>query len=517
MKHLFVALFSLGLISSSQAQITWSQDVAPILFDHCTKCHHEGGIGPSAYMTYDDAYNDMAGIYGAISTGQMPPWPADPNYRHYAHENVLTPQEIQTIQDWVTGGGQSGDLASAPATPTYTNASELPTVDVSMQTPLYTSTATNQDIYRTFVIPSNLAADGWVDAFEIIPGNASIVHHVVVYYDPSGECVTMDNNDPGPGFQTSGTGGGLPAAAKFVAVWAPGKGVNSLPFGFAERMEAGGYYCVEVHYPAGSNGQEDQTTVNIHYTDDPTPREVWLNPILQHAPPILQQSFLYIPANQTATFNEIYTVPQDATIFSVIPHMHKVGRSIISYADLPSGETVPLISIPSWNFKWQLGYDFTQLIHLPANTQLKADAFYDNTTANPYNPYNPPQLIYAGEGTNNEMMIVFFAYTYYLPGDENIVVDPNVSVPAITERSFEWSLYPNPTNDVLTVKTFASRFENFDVRVTDVEGRIVLRERYTMPSGMQQHNLDVSELPSGIYCISLVGATQQYTQRFVVN
>ena len=114
-------------------------------------------------------------------------------------------------------------------------------------------------------------------------------------------------------------------------------------------------------------------------------------------------------------------------------------------------------------------------------------------------------------------MIVFFAYTYYLPGDENIVVDPNVSVPAITERSFEWSLYPNPTNDVLTVKTFASRFENFDVRVTDVEGRIVLRERYTMPSGMQQHNLDVSELPSGIYCISLVGATQQYTQRFVVN
>ena len=83
-----VLLFAI-LISSigAFAQVTWSENVAPILFDHCTTCHHEGGIGPSSFMTYDDAYNSSAGILGAITSGQMPPWPADPNYRHLLFQN----------------------------------------------------------------------------------------------------------------------------------------------------------------------------------------------------------------------------------------------------------------------------------------------------------------------------------------------------------------------------------------------------------------------------------------------
>ena len=79
-----VFLFAVFFISNSAfAQVTWSENVAPILFEHCTKCHNEGGIGPSSLMTYDDAYNNSVGILGAITTGQMPPWPADPNYRHF--------------------------------------------------------------------------------------------------------------------------------------------------------------------------------------------------------------------------------------------------------------------------------------------------------------------------------------------------------------------------------------------------------------------------------------------------
>ena len=90
-----VAFLFAVLINSTaaSAQVTWSENVAPILFEHCTKCHHEGGIGPSSFMTYDDAYNSSVGILGAITSGQMPPWPADPNYRHFVGENILTQAE----------------------------------------------------------------------------------------------------------------------------------------------------------------------------------------------------------------------------------------------------------------------------------------------------------------------------------------------------------------------------------------------------------------------------------------
>ena len=510
-----VLLFAI-LISSigAFAQVTWSENVAPILFDHCTTCHHEGGIGPSSFMTYDDAYNSSAGILGAITSGQMPPWPADPNYRHFVGENVLTQAEKQTIEDWLVGGALSGDLALAPSTPVYNNNTQLPSVDQTFSTPNYSSPATNSDYYRTFVIPSGLSQDGWIDGIEIIPGNADIVHHVVISYDPTGAGATLDANDPGAGFQSSG--GSLVNGAKFLAAWAPGGGPLWVPFGFAQRLEAGGDLLVEFHYPAGTLGQTDQTTVNLHYSDDPTPREVWYNPILNHAPGILDQNFLFIPANQTATFTETYAVPAEITLIGTFPHMHLIGRSISSWAELPGGGTEPLISIPSWDFNWQLSYNYPQLIHIPQNSNLRAEAFYDNTSANPYNPNSPPQLVFAGEETGDEMMIVFFAYTYYLPGDEDIVVEPIVSTEEQHFVQQQFDVFPNPNNGTFSVQTFNQLFDKAVVTVADISGRVVYESKWNIPGGMHTQTLEL-DLPKGIYVLHAEGQTTHESERFIVE
>ena len=496
------------------AQVTWSENVAPILFEHCTKCHNEGGIGPSSLMTYDDAYNNSVGILGAITSGQMPPWPADPNYRHFVGENVLTQAEKQAIEDWIVGGALSGDLALAPPTPVYNNSTQLPSVDQTFTTPNYTSPATNSDYYRTFVIPSGLAQDGWVDGIEIIPGNADIVHHVVISYDPTGAGATLDANDPGAGFQSSG--GSLVNGAKFLAAWAPGGGPLWVPFGFAQRLEAGGDLLVEFHYPAGSLGQADQTTINLHYSDDPTPREVWYNPILNHAPGVLDQNFLFIPANQTATFTETYNVPLDVTLIGTFPHMHRIGRSISSWAELPGGGTEPLISIPSWDFNWQLSYNYPQLIHIPQNTNLRAEAYYDNTSANPFNPNSPPQLVTAGEETGDEMMIVFFAYTYYLPGDEDIVVEPIVSTEEQHVVQQHFDIFPNPNNGTFNLQTFNQRFDKAVVTITDISGKIVYESNMNIPGGMHTQSLELN-LPKGIYVLHAEGTTTHESERFIVE
>ncbi|MEY2937629.1 MAG: hypothetical protein RL062_218, partial [Bacteroidota bacterium] len=141
MKNLILLCVFMALQFSLRAQ-NWSQDVAPILYDHCTKCHHPGGIGPSSYMTYSDAYNNSASILSAITTGYMPPYPANTSYRHFMNENVLTDAEKTTLQNWVSGGSVSGDLATAPTPPTYGATSELNQVDFSGTTPLNTSLAT---------------------------------------------------------------------------------------------------------------------------------------------------------------------------------------------------------------------------------------------------------------------------------------------------------------------------------------------------------------------------------------
>ena len=510
-----IFLFAI-LISSigAFAQVTWRENVAPILFDHCTTCHHEGGIGPSSFMTYDDAYNSSAGILGAITSGQMPPWPADPNYRHFVGENVLTQAEKQTIEDWLVGGALSGDLALAPSTPVYNNNTQLPSVDQTFSTPNYSSPATNSDYYRTFVIPSGLAQDGWIDGIEIIPGNADIVHHVVISYDATGAGATLDANDPGEGFQSSG--GSLVNGAKFLAAWAPGGGPLWVPFGFAQRLEAGGDLLVEFHYPAGTLGQTDQTTINLHYSDDPTPREVWYNPILNHAPGILDQNFLFVMANQTATFTETYNVPAEITLIGTFPHMHLIGRSISSWAELPNGTTEPLISVPSWDFNWQLSYNYPQLIHIPQNTSLRAEAYYDNTSANPYNPNSPPQLVMAGEETGDEMMIVFFAYTYYLPGDEDIVVEPIVSTEEQQFVGQQFDVFPNPNNGTFSVQTFNQRFDKAVVTVTDISGKVVYESKWNIPGGMHTQTLEL-DLPKGIYVLHAEGQSTHESERFIVE
>jgi hypothetical protein len=513
MRTLLILLFSTILVSS-QCQTTWSEHVAPILYNHCTTCHHDGGIGPSSFVGYNQAVNSSGSILSAILEGSMPPWPANPAYRAFAHQNVLTSAEKTAISDWVMNGTPSGDLGLAPADPVYNNSSQLSTISLSVQTPDYTSTATSSDVYRTFVVPSNYSADQFIEQLEVIPGNPSIVHHVVIYYDPTNDCLTYDANDPGPGFTTSGTGGALPPSAHFVGVWAPGKNVQSLPNGFGIRAEANGYYLIEIHYPAGSVGQNDQTTINIQHSNLQAPREVWLNPVLTHDPTTLVEPFLYVPANQSTTFHSVYNLNSHVTLFGIMPHMHLIGRTMTCFGT-NGNDTIPLIQIPSWNFHWQLGYDYNHPLHLTPGTQLQAVALYDNTTNNPWNPANPPVNVVAGEATTNEMLVVFFMYALYQNGDENIVIDPNLSIENQHVEKPELMVYPNPALDKVQWSSFSNRYEKGKMSLTDINGKTVQAQFISIQGGMNQGELDVSHLAPGVYQLTLEFGNQHQVTRLI--
>ena len=105
MKKFLALLACLWLVPLAYSQgPTWASDVAPIMYENCTRCHATNGIGPFTIESYQDAFDYRYAIQNYVNAGIMPPWPPDSDYQHYAMERVLTDQEVSTIDDWVNAG-----------------------------------------------------------------------------------------------------------------------------------------------------------------------------------------------------------------------------------------------------------------------------------------------------------------------------------------------------------------------------------------------------------------------------
>lgn len=414
MRVLFTLLISLLFTLVTRAQTpTWSSDIAPILYANCTSCHHNGGIAPFSLMTYQDAQTWAFDINYAVTNRIMPPWPADPNYKHFAFERVLSAGDILKIQQWANGGAPAGDLTQAPAVPTYSNGSQLSTVNLSLKMQDYV-VPTNGDKYINFVLPTGLTQAKNVTGIEVIPGNPQIVHHVLVFIDST-------NNPINPN-SAGGTGS---SASQLIYGYVPGAEPYITPPGTGFRFPPNTRVIFQMHYAPGSQGQLDSTRINFTYTNSPI-RQITVFPILNHLA-TMTNGPINIPANATRTYYEQAPVPANVTALFAWPHMHMVGRNIISFATKASPvDTIRLVSIPNWDFHWQLNYLFPNALKIPSGYTLRARAFYDNTTNNPDNPNSPPATVSAGEGSAEEMMMVFFGYMPYQNGDENLIMDKRI-------------------------------------------------------------------------------------------
>ena len=511
MKQLILLVFSATLLSASAQTPTWADDVACILYSHCTNCHNDNGVAPFSLMTYSDADYYAQDIQVATQSGYMPPWPPDPEYNSLAHERVLSEDEKAILEAWWLGGSQQGNLANAPTPPVYSNSNIVITdPDISVRMEDYTLGTMTDDEYRCFVMQPNTTQETWITGIEVLPGNSAIVHHVLVYQDTSNEAILADLADPDPGYTCFGGVGSI--AAKLVALWVPGSDVYFTPPGMGLKLPAGANLVMQVHYPYGSDGQLDSTRVNFLTTTTPQ-RNLAIDPILEHFSSITNGP-LIIPPDQIVTFHEEFQIPWPVTITAVGPHAHLLGKRMWSYAVTPSNDTIQLIDIPNWDFHWQGLYEFRQPIILPLGTVLHGYATYDNTAANPENPNDPPAWVFLGEATTDEMMLFFFAWTISNVGDEDIVIDTalhsahhldcetnfNVGIDESLSTLQELTIWPRPANDKIIVRTpwqGKSTLTLFDTRGKSTS--II-----NISSGEQHVQLDRNLLPAGIYVAELV-------------
>ncbi|MFN3529538.1 MAG: T9SS type A sorting domain-containing protein [Bacteroidia bacterium] len=513
-----LSLCFLGLVSVCHAQqITWSEHIAPIVFQHCTPCHRPGEIGPMPFTNYLEASAYASMISFTVQTGYMPPWQPDPNYSSLIGERVLSQQEVQLITNWVQQGALRGDPALEPPLPQFPGGSQLgqPDTVISMAQ-AYLHAGNNQDMYRVFVLPTNLNENKKIKAIEFRPGNKKIVHHAILGIDLSGQGRIRDSLAPGYGY-TQFFGFGFQPTEDNWYGWAPGAAAKYFPANIGKQLPAGADILVQMHYAPSPIAEYDSSSINLFY--DRSNEVSRLEQIAFISPQNLTNGPFFIPANAKRTFNGRFRINAEISLLSVFPHSHLIGTDWKVFAVRPGNDTVNLISIPEWDFNWQGFYYFPRLIRLPANSWIYAEASYDNTAANPNNPNSPPQNISWGENTTDEMYLCYFGFVPYEAGDENIVLSDGDARDILKLQTKLYPIYPNPAQDEVTIGFQLNRADKISLSVYDSQGRKLkeLRSGLFQP-GQHMVKFNAQELSSGVYVISLTTASgSQQQQKLVVR
>ena len=423
---------------------TFSEHIAPIIYKNCTPCHRPGSAGTFNFVTYSDVKKHAKTIALTVESRLMPPWPADPSYAHFRDEKILSEDEILLIKNWVEQNAPEGDASQTPSPPLFPDHSNFGNPDfiLSMKEP-FRITGNNKDHFMMMKIPYQFPNDTFIKAIEIIPGNTKVVHHInahlVQYKDGSkrdlsrGETfVNTELHDKLQSFQLldlQNDDGTYPLLTPSVTNYLPGVEAAFYPPGIGGyRVKKKGVLLLDnIHYGPSPVDTTDNTSFNIFFSAEPPLRPTH-EFILGTSGISKVEPILVIQPNTVQTFRTHYTTQEDLSLLTINPHMHLLGKSFVAFAVKPDGDTIHLIRINRWDFRWQYFYTFKKILKLPAGTTIYAEGVYDNTVNNPLNPFHPPQVVAERDGsmrTTDEMFQLIVTCLPYQTGDENISLELN--------------------------------------------------------------------------------------------
>jgi hypothetical protein len=412
-----------ALFPPAPAPVTFSETVAPILYENCVTCHRPGQAAPFSLISYEDARKKGKLMAKVTETRYMPPWHAAHGYGDFDGERRLTDAQIATIGEWFKQGMPQGDPAKMPKLPQFPEGWHLGTPDLVLRMPVaYDLPASGPDIYRNFVVPSGVAEDKWIRAIEFRPGARKAVHHVLFAYDASGAAAKRDGKDGKPGFGGMGTAGltAGPGASGPLGGWAVGATPVFMPPGVALPLPKGSDVILQMHFHLTGKPETEQATIGIYFADKAPERKLWSVQV-----PALFGfgTGLDIPAGgKDYVIEDSLTLPVDMKAFSVAAHAHYLAKEMKATATLPDGTTQPLLWIQDWDFNWQDRYVYKSPVPLPKGTRIDVRLVYDNSADNPHNP-NPdsPKRVTWGEQSFDEMGAVSVAMQAVRAEDEPVL------------------------------------------------------------------------------------------------
>lgn len=392
-----VGLFFLMMAAASASgpsgvNVTFTKDVAPILYNRCVECHRAGEIAPMSLVSYQEVRPWAKSIRQRVADRSMPPWSADPHYGKFSNDPSLSQKEIETIVGWVDAGAPKGDDKDQPPAPKFVQGWTIgkPDVVLAMQEE-HAIPADGTIPYLYFTIPTGFKEDKWIQAMEIRPGNRGVVHHVIAFAQEPG--AIRRGNAAGEAQQGRGQLGGI-TPNKTGVVFAPGT---------ARLIKAGSNIVFQMHYTTNGEATKDRTSIGLVFAKEPPVRTVVTGNALN--------ARFVIPAGEANhEVRSSTTFKDDVHISSFMPHMHFRGKDFTYTAVYPDGHSEILLSVPKYDFNWQLTYVLEKPVALPKGTRLDCVAHFDNSTKNKYNP-DPTKEVRWGDQTWEEMMIGWFGYT----------------------------------------------------------------------------------------------------------
>ncbi len=354
--------------SHAEQGVTWSHDVAPLVYRECAPCHHPGGAGPFSLLEYESARRRARQMAQVTGRRYMPPWLPDPHGPAFEDARILTDGQIATIAAWARAGAPSGDLAAAPPAPAYPDGWQLGPPDLVLRVEQgWTLPADGPDQYRNFVFRLPVQERRFVQALEVLPGNRRVTHHANVYVDHAGWGRLRDQDDPEPGFggmDLQITSNRFDPESHFL-FYKPGTPPTREPADMAWSIEPGDDLILNLHLRPTGKAEPVAPSLALYFTDRAPTR----------FPMLLQledDSDLDIPPGATGfRVHDALTLPVAVQLVAIYPHAHSLGRRVEAWATTPQGERLPLIHIGDWDPAWQGVFRYATPIALPAGTRVE--------------------------------------------------------------------------------------------------------------------------------------------------
>lgn len=382
----------------TRTSATYHRDIARIMNQNCVECHRAGGLAPFSLTSYDDLIEHAGMIRKQIDRGAMPPWFASSAqsgaHAVFANDSSLPESDKNMLLGWLNSERSIGEARDAPLPRKFPQGWLIGQPDLVVQLPHPVAIKAEGTMpYQNITVSANNSEDRWVQAYEIVPTDRRVVHHVIVRIIEKGGHILREDGNESEGLW---------------AAYVPGNSTRILPDGYAKKLPAGASLHFQIHYTPNGKATEDQLKIGLKFATKPPQYIV-------HVAGIANPGLRIPPndANHVETFTRIF--PRDMMISGFMPHMHVRGKSFKYEITTPEGKTETLLDVPRFDFNWQLQYRLAQPRVFPRGSTMKITAVFDNSSGNKANP-DPNKAVRWGQQTYDEMMIGYVEH--FVPNRE---------------------------------------------------------------------------------------------------
>lgn len=436
-KLLLTSVLFLALMNARGQKITYYDDIQPLMHARCATCHRPGGGAPFSLLTYDDASRKLDFIRKVISSGYMPPWRANDHYTAFSNSRKLPDGEVQKLVQWIDAGAPKGkvNLDAERRLQRFidqgTTYGRSPDFTLKMNY-AYTMKGDGVERFMVFKIPFELEQEANVEAVEFTTNNKRIIHHANFAIHPVEDpAIDIHGTVDSINLNTSRYmyDQWLPYKKEmtYYCGWIPGTSYESYPRDIGWVMPRRGVMLLTIHFSPTGKEEESINGVNFFFTKNPVTRTVKVISLGSGGigerdifPPLL-----LLPGDVRTYRLRIANTREDLSVLYVWPHMHYLGKEFKAYATRNDTDTIPLVHIPHWDFRWQEIYRYKKPVILRKGDVVHMYGTYDNTADNPMNPNNPPILVESSGDmrSDQEMFTMLLIYVSYKQEDETLTID----------------------------------------------------------------------------------------------